>query len=427
MKKKGKDNTHNYSEIARMMGLRHYTTPPPVGKLLKPKPITQEDEDRVAKKLAEYEKEKIKRRKYYKGYKNRKEYLEASEESRTRREIIFGRGAEKERMEREAYIEWVNSKKPVFLDIKTPGSKDNDRVDDHVWQKWSKQDRRYYKTFNLLWNKGILKDGALNPLSYKDTVNPKYDYRTNGTHYKGIDEKKIADQETVNRCIQEIKKAQYAARNDVMNGHIDFSKLTFDQGDESGGGDEAHEGFNTRWIEENIGTEHPDEFMRTEGLIDVSIAKGLAEHDGIQTALLYLSNVYAEEADFNTPHLVYLNCVRFATSVAQITAEARRRNNRAKFEKKKVNSLADLDKIVNSTSERVATYANTYTRKLEVKYKGDYKVMIKKVIADLQKSLDKVDSNSPVAYEMIFINYGLILASLFKKVNNKRTKNERKN
>ena len=428
MKKKGKrDNSHNYSEIARMMGLKHRTSDPVVGKILKPKPITKEDEERVAKKLTEDQIIKAERAQYYKGFPDKQAYKDATPESRKRREIIFGIGSERKRMAAIAHQEWLRSKRPMTLDIKTPSSKDNDKVDAHIWSQWEDQDQKYYSTFTLLWNKAILKEGNLNPVSYESKRDPKYDYLTNGTHYKGITKKKPLDLDKLREYVQEIKDARYAARTDVMNGHVDFKILERGKDDDLGSaGDSANEGFSTRWIEENIGTDHPDDYMRTEGLIDVDVAKGLAEHDGVQTAVLYLSNVYAEDSDLSTPHLTDLNCIRFSTSVAQITAEARRRNNRAKAERQKVVSLEDLDKIVNTTSERVASYTNTYTRKLEVKYKGDYKAMVTKVVGDLKKALNQIHNDSPIAREMIFINYGLILASLFKKVN-KGKQNERKN
>ena len=415
--KKKRDNTHNYSEIARIMRLKHRASDLVVGKILKPKPTTKEDEERSAKKLTEDQIIKIERQQYYKGIPDRQSFKDATPESRKRRQIIFGIGPERKRMEARAHQEWLRSKRPVFLDIKTPSSKDNDKVDAHIWRNWEDQDQKYYSTFTLLWNKSILKEGNLNPMSYESRRDPKDDYLTNGTHYKGITKRKPLDLDKLREYIQEIKDARYAARTDIMHGHVDFSKLSYDQGDASGGGDDTNVGFSTRWIEENVGTDHPDDIMRTEGLIDVDVAKGLAEHEGVQTAILYLSNVYAEDADFSTQHLVNLNCVRFATSVAQITAEARRRNNRAKFEKQQAVSLADLDKVVNSTSERIITYANNYVRKLQTRYKGDYKNITIHVISDLKKALSKSNNNSVIACEMILINYGLILAALYKKVN----------
>ena len=184
MKKKGKDNTHNYSEIARVMRLKHRSSDPVVGKVLKPKPITKEDEERVALKLTEDKIIQAERAQYYKGFPNKQAYKDATPESRKRRQIIFGIGPERKRMEARAHQEWLRSKRPVLLDIKTPSSKDNDKVDAHHWRTWKDQDQKYYSTFTLLWNKGILKEGNLNPMSYESKRDPKYDYLTNGTHYK---------------------------------------------------------------------------------------------------------------------------------------------------------------------------------------------------------------------------------------------------
>ena len=421
-----KCNKHNYAEIARMCGLRYKTSDPVVGKILKPKPITKEDEERVAKKLAEYRKPK----RLYKGYKNRKEYNEATPESRKRREIIHELGEEGKRIRWEEHQKWLNSKKGILIDIVTPRNKGIDKVDDHVWNNMSKQDQRYYNTFNLLWNRGILKEGNLNPISYQSKLDPKYDYTINGTYFKDISNKKAVTDLELAEYIKDIKRAAYRAKFDVIPHRIDRNLLEKDKDEDDGlgnHGDDAHDGYSTRWIEEKIGTEHPDAAMRTEGLIDVDIAKGIAEHDGVQTAVLYLSNVYAEDADFSTLHLVNLNCVRFATSVAQITSEARRRNDRATYERRTV-PLSQLDQVVNHTSEKVVTYANSYVRNLQTRYKNNYKVMIKRVVSDLKTSLNKTHNNSVIACEMILINYGLILAALYKKVNNnKRTKNERKN
>ena len=417
-----RNNSHNYAEIARIMRLKHRASNPEVSKVLKAEPTTQEDEIRVAKKLAEYQKPT----RLYKGYKSKKKYVEATPESRKRIEIIHELGDEGKRIQAEEDRKWKQSKRKVMEDIVTPGTH-QDRVAYYNLNNWTADEKYYYNAFNLLYNKGILKDGALNPVSYVSKRDPKYNYLTNGTHYKGVTMKEPLDTDRLFEYIKEIKMSQYKARHDIMNGHLE-RKLpeNLEEDDLGTHGDDANLGFSTLWIEENVGTDHPDDEMRTEGLIDIGVAQGLAEDEGVQTAILYLSNLYAEDSDLSTPHLIDLNCVRFSTSVAQVTAEARRRNNRAKHERKIV-GLNELDTLVNYTSEKVSAHANKYVRQLQTKYKDNFPKMIKKVNTNLKKSLSQLHSDSIIAREMIFINYGLILAALYKKVNNKRTKNERKN
>ena len=90
-----RNNSHNYAEIARIMRLKHRASNPEVSKVLKAEPTTQEDEIRVAKKLAEYQKPT----RLYKGYKSKKKYVEATPESRKRIEIIHELGDEGKRIQ----------------------------------------------------------------------------------------------------------------------------------------------------------------------------------------------------------------------------------------------------------------------------------------------------------------------------------------
>ena len=84
-----KSNRHNYYTIAWMCGLDKATDSPRIVMLSDPPPITEADEKRVQLKLEEYKKQRAKEALYYRGFKNREEYDNASEISRKRRESIF--------------------------------------------------------------------------------------------------------------------------------------------------------------------------------------------------------------------------------------------------------------------------------------------------------------------------------------------------
>lgn len=409
-----KNNKHNYGTIAKACGLRYSTTPPPVEQALKPQPITKEDEERVVKKLAEDKLLKPKRKRYHNGFNNKQEYIGASPESRKRREIIFEVGEEGKRIQAEEHTKWMDSQKKVHIDIVSPEYSADEAFS--VTEYWNKDDKGYYLSFNSLYNKGLLGDDNPHILSAKKTIDPKYNYLTNGTHYKGVSKEKEASQDDIRKAIDEIISGQYRRRSDIMN--TSLARPHLDSLDSEPGledNDPAHRGESTLWIENIVGTEHPEDEMRTDGLPDLNIAYGLVEDLGVMETVRYISNEYAENADFSSDHLIDLNVIRFATTIAKITSAARRHNNKLKKAKTKNVSLDQLSIILKPSSEKVSSFANKYIREL-VNSQKDIKVISDRINQNLTKALKHDSSKTTVGREMVLLHYGLILAALFKRV-----------
>ena len=398
-----KDNKHNYGEIARICRLRKATTPIPVSKVLKPEPITKEDEVRVAKKFKEWV---ISRG--YKGYKSKAEYDNATPESRTRIDIIFLQGDEGKRVKQDINIEYYNSLAPTTNNIRTPG-KYNDQVDKCMKEKWNDYEVEYYHSFNNLYNKRMLYDAQRAILTQDPTTkDSKYNYLTNGTHYKGVSQEKRPSKSRLNEMANEIKREIYRSTQDLTNNYT-LVDVTPD------------------YVESLLFSEHPDNNMKEEGLVDVGIMYSLARNEGVQPAIQVLASTYSEEADLSTPHLVDLNVIRFVTSIAKITSEARRYNNDIQKQRRKQKySLKDLEKL-NRVSESLPSYATTYVRELLTPSSPKRKAIsvhqgVIKVGNQLKKALGQPRNCSKISLEMLFSHYGLLFAALFAKYN-RRVKN----
>ena len=404
--KTSRNNKHNYGDIARVCGLKHSTTPLKVEKALKPQPITNEEEQRVAKKL-----NKIAKSRGYKGYVSKEDYRNATPESRKRRDIIFlqrgngTNGPDGERVKQEIDIEYKNSLADTFHDIRSPG-KYNDQVDKCMKERWDDYEVDYYQSFNNLWNKRMLYDAQRAVLTQDPTfTDPKYNYLTNNTHYKGVSQQKRLSKSRLNEMANEIKREIYRATQDITTNYTWVNTTP-------------------EFIESLLFTEHPDNEMREEGLVDVGVVESIARNEGVQPAVQVLAGIYSEEADFSTAHLIDLNIIRFATSVAKITSEARRYNNDIqKQRRKQKHTLKDLEKL-NRVSESLPSYTTTYVRELltpsNTKLKGlSVHQGIIKEGSKLKKVLSNTRNHSKISLEMLLSHYGLILAALFAKYNRK--------
>ena len=399
--KSKKDNTHNYGEIARVCKLRYSTTPLKVEKVLKPQPITKEDEQRVAKKL-----KNLVKTNGYRGYRSEEEYDSATYESKTRREIVFAHldkkpwGPEGARVKEEIKQEYLNSMRFIKCDIVTP-RKYNDQVDKDMKAKWSEFNEDYYQSFNNLWNKRMLYDGQLNVFTTEPTpINPKYNYLTNGTHYKGVCQEKRPSQNRSKALAIELRQEAQRASQDIMNvdTHIDTTP---------------------EFLGVLLNSDNDDEnrYLNEEGLISVGSVRSLATNEGLQNAIRILSNLYANEADFSTIHLTELNVIRFVTSISIATSEARRYNS--KIRKQKTRTLDELNDMLTGTSEKISGNANRYVREAYDNFHKDPRLVVLKVNKELTKRLNHTACSSVLSKEMTLFYYGLVLAALFKKLNRK--------
>ena len=416
--KKGKgkkDNKHNYGEIARICKLRRATTSPPIEKVLKPKTIRSEDEKRVTEKFKNFVKSKG-----YRGYKSKEEYLAASPESKRRREIIFANpnkkawGAEAKRVQDDINREYRSSLTKQLCDIKSYG-KYNDQVDPCMKEKWGDYEKEYYNAFNNLWNKRMLYRGQINILTKPPAKEDKYNHLTNGTHYKEENQQGKPSQDRLLKIVKDIKKERYRATQDIMNQH----QLV----EQEENLDFLEDLLNSHQIDVD-NDDDVDTPQYEEGLVSIGRVRSLATNEGLQDAIQILSNLYATEADFSTEHLTKLNVIRFTTSIAIATSEARRYNDKIQKDKrKKKYSLKDLEKL-NRVSEALPSYATTYVRELLIpsnpKRKGlSVRQGVLKVCDKLQKALNQPKNKTTISLEMIFFHYGLIFAALFAKYNRK--------